>query len=244
MPGNTYLGFATKQQIKPTNYVRKRYNKGGKKNKKLIQTIRKEHHKMVPSQQIRFTADMSLLGSATPTATFNWLELSGYFAQGTLHNQKMCDKLYVSGLKLTISALNNNPNSSKIVRVMVVRNKNPADTLDSSGWSDIYETELFAPYAPTGLMKDSVRPINTDVLAVHHDSKFTLPIKTERIKTYSVWVPIKRKWTYKTVANSTNVSNGKTFLIIQAVDAQLTGTPPVTTTDISYFARLYYKSTE
>lgn len=214
------------------------------KKKELVTTIKKVHHTLVPSNQIRFVADVALTSQTGLANGFNWLELSGFFAQGTLYNQKTSPKMYVPGLKLDLTAYNGNPNASKFIRVMVVRNKNPADTLDVTGWTDLYENELFAPAVATGLQKDSVRPINTDVLAVHFDRCIQLPLKTERGIKKKYWIPIKRTWTFKTVSSSTNVSNGKTFLIIQAIDAQLTGALPATTADVSYFVRMYYKPTE
>lgn len=123
---------------------------------------------------------------------------------------------------------------------MVVQNRNPADTLNAD-FSDLYETTGFAPYAPIGGPIDASLPLNRDVLRILYDRRYTVKNLNEGALARKMYIPIKRHWTYKTVANESLCSNGRTFLIIQACDMTV---PSPDDTIISYVARLFYKNAD
>lgn len=210
------------------------------KKKKFTNAVTKVIRKKEPTCEVRYgTAPFVSLNGATGATSFHLLDMSSV-SKGTAINQKLTSRLYVCGLQLSFTALNNHV-APKVLRVMVVQNRNPADTLDTTGFSDLYETTGFAPYTVTGGPLDAAIPINRDVLRIISDKKYTVKPFAEGIVSRKVYIPIKRYWTYKTIPNEFLCSSGRTFLIIQACDVT---TPNTDAVIVSYIARLFYKNAD
>lgn len=216
--------------------ARKTYQKKKKFSNAVTKVIRKKE----PTYEVRYgtTPFVSLTGATGPSS-FHLLDISS-ISKGTAINQKLTSRLYVCGLQLSFTALNNHL-APKVLRVMVVQNRNPADTLDTTSFSDLYETTGFAPYTVTGGPLDVSIPINRDVLRILYDRKYSVKNFSEGIVSRKVYIPIKRHWTYKTIPNEFLCSSGKTFLIIQACDVT---TPNSDAVIVSYVARLFYKNAD
>lgn len=207
--------------------------------KKQTALIKKVIHKSEPAREIRFTNNGNLTANPTVANSFNQIDLHA-IASGTQVNQKLFNKIYVSGVHVKISALNNHTNT-RVLRIMIVSHKNPADTLDA-GYTDLYESSAFAPKAPDGLQGDYVSPINRDILRIHCDKKFIVKPKTEGALALDFYCPINRKWEYKSVANQSSCTTGKTFLIAQSIE--LDGTASTNAMTYLGFCRVHYKETE
>lgn len=232
--------------MKPKSKRRTYYKKKPYTKKALTNAIVKTHRKLEPSKEIRYVSYAALTGFTTTTAAFQTIQLSGTITQGTSKNQKEHDKIYVPGFHLEMALNNLDLNSAKMVRIMVVRNKNPADTLDTVTYGDLFENENFGPEATPlshgGTAGTIGMPINTDIVKVYYDKTYMVPSKAQRSVFIKKWIPLKAVWTYKTVLNQTNVSNGNTYLIVQSLD--LGPAFLNSAVDMSLFGRLFWKPYE
>lgn len=179
--------------------------------------------KKEPSREIReaFTAGLHSVAVAN---SFVNKELTN-IASGTQINQKTANSIYMSGVQIT-GSFSNNSTVTRGLRFIILREKNPSDTLDFVTYSELYEDYTFSPRTPDRYSGDFNSPLNRDIFEILCDKRFILPPKIEGTKVVKWWCPIKRKVTYKTVANSNNASNGKIYAIAHlceltnAADAQ------------------------
>lgn len=196
-------------------------------------------HKTEKTQENRYSTGANLTGSPSVAGSFSVLDIHN-IAQGSQLNQKASEKIYVSGAQVTIAAANKHTDA-RVLRVMLVQNRNPADTLDTTTLTDLYETEAFAPKTPDGLQGDANAPINRDVLRVLYDKRFVLKPATEQCYNFKLWMPIKRYWLYKTVANNNAIASGKTYLVVQSLEVD--GSLSTNLTVYNAMVRLFYKNT-
>lgn len=196
--------------------------------------------KKEPTNEVRYASGtVSLVGNPTVTNSFSLLDLSS-LSKGTALNQKLTCRVYVPGIHVSMTALNNHA-APKVLRFMLVQNKNPADTLDTSGFTDLYESSAFAPRTPTATPIDATCAINRDVLRILCDKKIKVLPYSEGAMVKQFWCPIKRYWAYKTIANESSCSSGKTYLIIQAIDLTTANTDTVV---MDYSVRLFFKNVD
>lgn len=195
-----------------------------------------------PTKEQRFSSGGSLVGSPSLTGSFNVVELTNptKWISGTDLNEKTTPAVYLCGMRINVSASNLNLNASKTLRLMIVQNKNPADTLDVASFTDLYEGDNFAPKAIDAQIGDMNAFINTDILRVLCDKKVIVPPTAQSAKHIEFWCPFKRKIHFKTVVNSSLTTSGKIYLILQSTDF----TVPVTSVlNFNWIGRLFYKPT-
>lgn len=204
--------------------------------KKFTRAVTQVIHKKLPAGEVRYAAGGTLVGNPTVANSFNLTDVSS-ISNGAYLNQKLTRKLYICGMHVTL-ALQNNHTSAKCLRFMIVQNKNPADTLDPVGFSDLYETTAYAPKTIDAQIGDMNAPINRDTLKIICDKRIVVPPSDERSIARSFYVPIKRYWTYKTVASESLCSNGKTYVILQSTDFSA---PTTNTMTFNWLGRIFFK---
>lgn len=197
-------------------------------------------NKKEPTQEVRYASGLlTLVGNPTVTNSFDLLDISS-LTKGVYLNQKLTCRVYVAGIQVSMTALNNHA-APKVLRFMIVQNKNPADTLDTSAFSDLYESNSFAPRTPTATPIDATCAINRDVVRVICDKKFKVLPYSQGALVRQFWCPIKRYWAYKTVTNESLCSSGRTYLIVQAIDLTTANTDSV---KVDYSLRMFYKNAD
>lgn len=166
--------------------------------------------KKEPSKQIRFSFSKSY-NSSVVANSFLGVHLTN-IVTGTQINQKTSSFIYVSGVKLDMTAYNTHT-STRMLRIMVVRPKNPNDSFDNVGFTDLLENSSFAARTPDALSGDANAPINTDIVRVICDKRYIIPPGTDSAKSINFWCPIRKKIEYKTVNNNSAVSNGRIYIV-------------------------------
>lgn len=158
-------------------------------------------------------------------------------SSGTLVNERIGSKLKITGIRLKFNHIEFATNG-RLLRIMIIRAKNPADSPDMSTYTDLYEDESFADFAPTSLQKDSVVPINRDVFSVLYDKVFSVPnYGVTKTLVFNKWLKIKANIEYKTLGSNT-ASNGRIFLVGALINHD--GTSDATNARLTYMAEVYY----
>lgn len=224
---------------KPQRKTYRKRPQGQYKKKQFQRAVTKVIQKKTPTYEVRHAAGGVLVGNPTIINSFAFQDISS-ISKGTALNQKLTSRIYVCGIHFAL-ALQNNHTAAKCLRLMVVQNKNPADTLDTAGYTDLFETTAFGPKTPDAQIGDMNAPLNRDVVKVICDKKFVVPPSDMRSVTRTFYCPIKRYWTYKTIASESLCSSGKTYVILQATDYT---TPTTNTMTYNWLGRLYYKNVD
>lgn len=231
-----------------------RYNK-----KPFKKSYKKRYNSMTPKQvasiarsvgrQDKPVREIRFWNSATPTlttstlgASFSTMELSA-IPQGDDLDERTGNKIYMSGVKTTITFKNFSA-QSRFVRVSVVKNRNVAgDLLDTSAsWSDIYQGVNYNDLGASVTLLDAQAPLNRDVLEVFYDKVFTLaPVGNERDNyQFTKYIPINRKFEYGDEGNPTTTLSGQLYLIIHLIKPDFTvGNSDAT--DVVHMSRVFYK---
>lgn len=215
------------------NQKKKTMQKQAKYTEKYLQ-------KKIPFKEARVEFKSQLIGTGTnPQYGYTLSELTNIAtlgATGTFNplKDKLFDRIYLHGIQLNMS-FNNTQATTRAIRIMVVRYKNP-----SSSWAFSYPPAASLPYLyesvsyvgenPSGLMQDSTLQINRDRFQIYYDKCFPVPPTNQGAKTIRRWVKIGRNVDYRQNATLNNLAtNGRIFLIVGSIELKnaFTSTDPM-----------------
>lgn len=187
--------------------------------------------------------------SATPTlttstlgASFSSMELSS-IPQGDDLDERTGNKIYISGVKTTISMKNFAP-QSRFVRISIVKNRNKAgDLLDTStSWSDLYQGVNYNDLGASVTLLDAQAPLNRDVLEIFYDKVFTLALVGQERDNYQFtkYIRINRKFEYGDEGDPTTSLSGQLYLIAHVIKPDF-AVGNSDATDVVHMSRVFYK---
>lgn len=201
-----------------------------------------------PVREIRFTNDGNggrpgpTLDTSTLANSFKVLELSN-IVQGDDLNDRTGSKIYMSGVKLSIT-LKNFSTQSRLVRLMCVKNRNKAgDLLDVGGsWSDLFQNVDYTDRTADARILDAQSPLNRDVLEIFYDKTFQLsPTQDPKDSMQlSKYIPINRKFEYGDDGTTNVTLSGQLYFIMHVIKPDF-GAGTADATDVITYARVFFK---
>lgn len=204
----------------------------------VAKIARKVTHKERPVKEIRYSLSSLDMQTSGPVTNFTRHATLTTLVQGDQINQRTGDTIFVSGVRMKLSVCNRDT-TSRLLRVMLLRPNNPSALADLVAYSDVYENFDYVERAPNASLQDATANINLDQYVVHYDNTFRLPPYTQAGPTLKdVWIPIARKVEYETVA-STNVTNGRIYLVWELIQPDNILTADITTVSIQ--TRMFFK---
>lgn len=230
-----------------TKTYKKGYRKGTSRapNKNYIAKVaRSVVRAEAPRREARFNLFHALDTTAVPASTFGINHLTNIVI-GDNVDMRTGKSIYLKGVKFNVSMTNNSVVKPRVVRVMVVHTKNKdGDLLDTLTWTDLYQNTAFSDRTADGLSGDIISPINTDILDVYLDKRFTLSQETaNRASTvWSQYLKIDRKFHYDDAGSpgvTPQMISGRLYVIFHVCEPD--DTLGTAVTRVTGMARVFFR---
>lgn len=200
-----------------------------------------------PVREIRFVNDGN---AGRPGPTFSTLVLSDSFktlelsniAQGTDKDNRIGNKIWMSGVKVSIT-MKNFSTQSRFFRLMLVKNRNRAgDLLDTTAWSDLYQDVNFNDQGADGRILDAQSPLNKDVVEIFYDRVFQLSPSADPKDSFAFtkWIRVNRKFEYGDDGSPNVALTGQLYWIMHVIQPDF-GTGTADASDCITYARVFFK---
>lgn len=226
----------SKSKAKRRSYAPKKVTKSY-----IAKVARQVTREVKPSKEFRVNAGGTLNTQTPPHSGIFQTSLVG-IGHGTLLDQRASNKIYVAGVKLRLTLMNELATAPRYVRVLLVHTTNKdGDLLDLTDWTDIFQDSNRADYTPTLLNGDSVSPINTDIVRPLYDHvcKLGKDGDSDSACLLQRWIPVKQYVKFDNEGASTLLTSGQIRLIIMMSEPN--NAPSTTVVRYNFMARVFFK---
>lgn len=225
-----------KSKAKRRSYAPKKVTKSY-----IAKVARQVTREAKPTKEFRVNGGGTLNTLTPPASGIYQTSLVG-IGHGTLVDQRASNKIYVAGIKLKLTLMNELATAPRYVRVLVVHTTNKdGDLLDLTGWTDLLQDADRADYTPTLLNGDSVSPINTDIVrpVYDHVCKLGKDGDSDSACLLQRWIPIKQYVRFDDEGASTLLTSGQIRMIIMMSEPNNTASSTVVR--YNFMARVFFK---
>lgn len=196
-----------------------------------------------PLREIRYVATVSqLLTNGTVGQRCNATHLTN-IAIGDQLNQRTGPKVYITGIKFDLYAVNASTTLDRHFNFALVTDISRAQTLDTTTFSNLMEDSSFAETAPSAVNTNFQYYYNKELVKVHKARRLLLTQDgsgNERKSVSFFWKPRRPHKVQYERTNSTEVVSGKIWLVIHLAEAAQTASADVV--DYQWRARVFYRS--
>lgn len=169
-------------------------------------------NKSKPTREKRFTFYNLTMKTTAPISNSFLYKTMTLINQGSSDNERLGDKIYMSGVKLNFSC-DNPATTSRCLRVLILQNNNRnGDLLDLSTWTDLFTQDDESDRTADGLAGDINAPVNSNY-RIFCDKKFTLEPSGAKDIQRSFYCPIQKKVEYNNLGDNTTASSGEIYCI-------------------------------
>lgn len=234
------MPFYRKPYAKKSTY-RRPYRRQPMTTKRVAKIARHVTRVDKPTKEYRKNNGGTLNTLTPPNSGIHYLNLVD-ISPGDLKDQRTSNKIYLAGIKLTMSLQNDSVTAPRYCRVLLLHTTNrDGDLLDVSGWTDLLQDNDRADYTPTGLSGDSVCPINTDIVKPLYDRVWKLGKDGDSSSAVHIqkWIPVRQYVRYDNEGGSPMVTSGLYYLVLMMIEpSNVASSTPL---KYNYMTRLFFK---
>ena len=189
--------------------------RGKSRSKSVAKIATRVHHRLEPTKELRNLTNKQMKTSVLQDG-FMTVAISN-ISKGNQLNQRDADAMYLSYVHFVLTAANQD-DKCKRLRVMLVRDKSPAQALDATNWTNLYRNELFADSTATNTQKDLCYLLNQNILEVKFDKQYVLKPRSEGSLVIKQKVRIGQKVLYNPVTASSAPTSGAWYIIVNLIE--------------------------
>lgn len=235
-----YKSYSYQSRRRP---YRRPYYKRRPVNKSTVAKIAKKvAYSTRPKRECRFNIFHPLDSSLVATS-FGVDHLTD-IQQGLEVDNRSGKTIFLKGIKFNVSFANNSSTKPRALRFLLVHTRNrDGDLLDTTSWTDLYQSSTFADRPADSKSGDIVSPINRDILDVYFDKVFTLSAETANHAStlFSKYIKIGRQVHYDDSGSpgaSPQLTSGRFYSIVHLCEPDDTVSADVLR--VTGMARVFY----
>lgn len=207
--------------------------------KTVANVVTKKIRKDTKAKEMRIHPSANLFTNNLIPLTFSVNDITG-LTKGDDIDQRLSNVVIVNYLWIKASFANFSTTKSKIMRVMVVRERNTGGVvLDTTNWTNLYSGNTFQNRLADGLSGDITYPLNRSVVDILLDKNVVVNKLSRNTVTFDKKLKINRKVEWVRDTAGLTPSSGRMYLIFHLCEPDNVTSSIVTHVDSQ--VRLFFK---
>lgn len=237
--------YALSKSRSTSRYPKKRYGKGYRRpiTRRAVAKIAKSVvNRSHPMREIRYPFPVGTLSTLVLANSFALVSLTS-IPLGDNQDNRTGNRVFLAGAKMNLAFANDSATRPRAIRLMVLHLVNrDAETLDTTTWTDLYQSASYGYRTADCTSADLVYPLNTDLVKPLMD--MTIRISTETANqshyVFQKYLPIRKYVDYDGYGSSAlDVHSGRIVFLAHLCEPD--GTLTSSTVTSSGLIRVFFR---